>query len=416
MPVDSPAPGHNTVSRDTVYLDHAAATPLRPEVAAEMQRAADLAFANPSSPHAAGRRARAILEECRERILSLIGGRTAAGCRDRLIFTSGSTEANRLGVIGSAGDPPWAGAAPGAVAFSSRDHSSVSQAVGCLAAAGWEATLLRLDDRGTGAAAGAEFVAAHRDRATLLCVTPVCGQTGICEALEPATDAPAATAPLIHADATQAVAWLDLSFRSTAWTTLAFSPHKFGGPRGIGGLVVRGDVPLAPLVPGSQELGLRGGTEAVALAAGFARALELAVDERASTRRRVSDLRDLLERRFVAAAQAAGLETLVVGASCERAPHVATIAIKGLDRQAVVMAADLAGVCLATGTACASGSSEPAAAIVALGLPEWVARGAVRASIGGATSEHDVQNALGRLDLVFRGLASRGLQKPAHDR
>lgn len=413
MLVDSHSP-----DQDTVYLDHAAATPLRSEVAAEMQRAADLAFANPSSPHAAGRRARAILEECRERILSLIGGRTGAGCRDRLIFTSGSTEANRLGVIGSAGDPHRADSVPGAVAFSSRDHSSVSQACGRLAAAGWKATLVPLDGRGSGAAAGAEFVAAHRGLATLLCVTPVCGQTGICEVPEmAAADPPTTAAPLlIHADATQAVAWLDLSFHSTAWTTLAFSPHKFGGPRGIGGLVVRGDVPLAPLVPGPQELGLRGGTEAVALAAGFARALELAIDERASTRRRVSRLRDLFEQGFVAAAQTAGLETLVVGASCDRAPHVTTIAIKGLDRQAVVMAADLAGVCLATGTACASGSSEPAAAIVALGLPDWVARGAVRASIGGMTSEHDVHTALGRLDVVFRGLASRGLQKPTHDR
>jgi cysteine desulfurase len=144
--------------------------------------------------------------------------------------------------------------------------------------------------------------------------------------------------------------------------------------------------------------------------------LDLAVAEREATHRRVSQLRNLFEQGFVTAAQAAGIETLVVGTACDRAPHITTIALRGLDRQSVVMAADLAGVCLATGTACASGSTEPAAAIVALGLPDWVARAAVRASIGPTTSEHDVQTALDRLGHVFRDLASRGLHNPVSDR
>jgi cysteine desulfurase len=157
------------------------------------------------------------------------------------------------------------------------------------------------------------------------------------------------SAVLVHADATQAAAWIDLTFQASGWTTLALAPHKFGGPRGIGAVVVRGDVPLAPVTPGPQELGLRGGTEAVALAAGFARAWDLAVAEREATHRRVSQLRDLFEQGFVTAAQAAGIETLVVGTACDRAPHITTIALRGLDRQSVVMAADLAGVCRGAG-------------------------------------------------------------------
>ncbi|MGI9176731.1 MAG: cysteine desulfurase family protein [Pirellulales bacterium] len=412
MTVDSsPRPG------SSVYLDHAAATPLRPEVAEAMQRAAHEAFANPSSPHAAGRRARAVLEESRERILSLIGGQTSGSRRDRLVFTSGATEANRLAVIGSGRGMTGEGGLRGAVACSAREHSSVALAAACLAADGWVATTLSLDSRGSAAAAATAFAMTHRGRPLLLCTTPVCGQTGIAEtAWMKAAAMENLAAFLVHADATQAAAWIDLSFHAAGWTTLALAPHKFGGPRGIGAVVVRGDVPLSPVTPGPQELGLRGGTEAVALAAGFARAWELAVAEREATRRRVSHLRDLFEQGVVAAAEAAGIETLVVGRASDRAPHITTIAFRGLDRQSVVMAADLAGVCLATGTACASGSSEPAAAIVALGLPDWVPHAAVRASIGPTTSADDVQTALARLDRVFRGLASRGLHNLVSDR
>lgn len=411
MTVEFPAAGGGFI-----YLDHAAATPLRPEVAEAMQAATDGAFANPSSPHAAGRRARAVLEDCRERILSLVGGRMSGGHRDRLVFTSGATEANRLGVLGS-GRAAGTMARPGVVGVSARDHSSIMRAAERLAADGWGMTMLPLDGRGSTAAAAAEFAATNRGRMPLLCTTPVCGQTGIHDAgwrTFPERNQPPTL--LVHADATQAAAWHDLSWQSSGWTSLAFSPHKFGGPRGIGALVIRSDLPLAAVVPGPQELGLRGGTEAVALAVGFARALELAVAERAATRRRVSDLRDRFERGCVAAAAAAGIEALVIGTSYDRAPHVAAIAFNGFDRQAIVMAADLAGVCLATGTACASGSSEPASAIIGLGMPAWVARGAVRASIGATTSEHDVETALDRLDLVFRGLASQGLQNAASGR
>jgi cysteine desulfurase len=411
MTVESPAPGEGFV-----YLDHAAATPLRTEVAEAMQAASGGAFANPSSPHAAGRRARAVLEDCRERILSLVGGRMSGGRRDRLVFTSGATEANRLGMLGS-GRAAGTMARPGVVGFSARDHSSIVRAAERLAADGWGVAMLPLDGQGSAAAAAADFAATNRGRTLLFCTTPVCGQTGIRDAgwrTFPERNQPPTL--LVHADATQAAAWHDLSWQSSGWTTLAFSPHKFGGPRGIGALVIRGDVPLEAVVPGPQELGLRGGTEAVALAVGFAQALELAVAERVATLHRVSGLRDRFEQGCVAAATAAGIETLVVGTSCDRAPHVATIAFNGFDRQAVVMAADLAGICLATGTACASGSSEPAAAIMALGMPAWVARGAVRASIGATTSEHDVETALHRLDRVFRGLAAHGLQNAADGR
>jgi cysteine desulfurase len=384
---------------EPVYLDHAAATPLDPEVAAAMAEAAGVAYANPSSPHAAGRAAKRILEDARERILEAGGGRVTGAVRDRLVFTSGATEANRLAVLGLAGGAT-ARRAEGMVALSARDHSSLRTPAAELGARGWQIVELPL------VAAGAvDFAHAGSLPASpaprILATTTVCGQTGIRDD-EDGMGKLAGAGWLVHADATQAAAWDDLAFAAGPWATLTLAPHKFGGPRGIGGLMVKSGVSLAPVDPGPQELGLRGGTEAVSLAAGFARAVQRAAADRASASARVAVLRDRLEQKLIARAREAGIDALVIGAKARRAPHVTLVALAGLDRQAVAMAADLAGVCLATGTACASGSAEPPAILAALDLPEPFRRGAIRLSLARTTTEDDIERALVRLEVVFR--------------
>jgi cysteine desulfurase len=167
---------------------------------------------------------------------------------------------------------------------------------------------------------------------------------------------------------------------------------------------VRHGTPLEPFLPGPQELGLRGGTEAVSLAVGFARALEVVVAGREATVRRVTALRDRFEKGFLEAAAAQGIEAVLVGRDGRRAPHIASLALAGVDRQAFVMAADLEGVCLATGTACASGASEPPAVLSALGLPERLRAGAIRASIGPTTTAAEIELATSRLQRVFERL------------
>jgi cysteine desulfurase len=390
---------------EPVYLDHAAATPLDPEVAAVVAETARAAYANPSSPHAAGRAAKRVLETARERILEALGGRVTGVSRDRLVFTSGATESNRLGILGLAGSPD-ARPTGGMVAISARDHSSLRAAAGALGAGGWQVVDLPLRAAGTvdfmSAAAGPGAPAAR-----ILATTTVCGQTGIRDDLQGAT-ALAADGWLVHADATQAAAWDEIRFATGPWATLALAPHKFGGPRGIGGLVVKAGISLAPIAPGPQELGLRGGTEMVALAAGFARALQLVSADRAHAAARVTTLRDRLERGLVAAAREAGIEPLVIGADSQRAPHVTLVALAGLERQAVAMAADLAGVCLATGTACASGSAEPPAILTALGLPERYRSGGLRLSLARTTTTADVDRALARLAAVFARIGPSG--------
>jgi cysteine desulfurase len=410
-----------------IYLDHAATTPMRDEVAAAMEEARPATFANPSSPHAAGRHAKARLEDCRDRILELVG---ATGRGDRLVFTSGATESNRLAVLGLA-----AVARGGAAAHSARDHVSCRAAVAELAArAGWDTLCVPLSPDGMlDTACFLRWAADRPPGPRLLTTTLVCGQTGILEAglVEAAAHAGSgpdggAAAPLaaavpgvfVHVDATQAVGWCDVSFPRLPATTLALAPHKFGGPRGIGGLVIRGGVPLAPVVAGPQEGGLRGGTEAVTLAIGFATALELTVGERAAEARRIALLRDRFEARLTQAAEACGAEVHVVGAGGSpawRAAHISTLAFSVLgpagtrrrcDRQAFVMAADLEGVCTATGTACASGSSEPSPALVAMGLPEAVVEAAVRFSFGRETTAAVVDEAVARLGRVLSRMAA----------
>lgn len=413
--MESPSPPEPDGS---IYLDHAAATPLEARVAEAMREAA-AAFANPSSPHAAGRAAKRILEDAREQILELVGARTSGSNRDRLVFTSGATEANRLGLLGLAAGRRAAGEAPGWVGCSARDHGSIRSAATELARDGWQVVELPLSASGQldrrGSSIGCDAIlpgggqVSGRQAAGILTVTTVCGQTGIREDLAAvATVAGDRPGLSIHADATQAAAWDDLAFADSLATTLALAPHKFGGPRGIGGLVIRGRAKLAAVAPGPQELGLRGGTEAVALAVGFARALELATAERRERTSRVEGLRQRLEIGLLAAARKAGIEALVVGGTAPRAPHVTMIALASCDRQVVALAADLAGVCLATGTACASGSSEPPEVLHAMAIEPRLLAGGIRLSLGGTTTAHEIETAITRLGEVFWRLGPNG--------
>ena len=393
-----------------VYLDHAAATPLNPEVAAAIAEAQAVAFANPSSQHALGRAAQSLLEDARERIMAVLGGRGVGVGRDRLVFTSGASEANQLAIRGMA-----AGAGrSGEVWFSRRDHPSSVNAALAAGRQGWRLRELSLDEtNGTAAAAlvatdGASKVdgGSKADGPRLAVLTLGCSQTGSLEDM-------AAIAGLVshqrgrgdilfHVDATQAAGFLPLEFHGSPAATLALAPHKCAGPRGIGGLLIRGGVAIEPLQVGTQEQGLRGGTEAVPLAVGFARAVELAAADRDHAARRVAGLRDRLEARLLDSARLAGIPAVVIAAGALRCPHISTLAFPGIDRQTLAMAADLAGVCLATGTACASGSSEPAPALLAMGLPPEVVHSAVRLSIGRTTTESDIDQAVERIAPLLR--------------
>jgi len=399
----SESPFHPTADADRcetarVYLDHAATTPQDAEVAEAVTRAARDAFANPASPHAAGRRARHLLEDARERVLAALGGRGTGRSRDRLIFTSGATEANHLGLRGSVA----AAVGEGAILVTARDHASLRQAARAVASPG--RPLVEVPLAANGLPRRSETVPLDRLAATL---TLVCGQTGSIE-----TPAGLELPGIVHCDATQAAGLLDIRFADWPLTTLVAAPHKFGGPRGIGCLLARHDLPLEPLLPGPQEQGLRGGTEPVPLAVGFALAIERAVCRRQDSAARVRSLRDRFERELAAACGRMGITATVVAAGADRAPHLSTIAFfrehLPADRQAIVMAADLAGICCSTGAACESGASEPSPALLAMGLSRSEAGAAVRFSFSDRSTDAELDACVARLPtIVDRCLAVR---------
>ena len=373
------------------YLDHAAATPMLPEVANAMQEASR-AYGNPSSVHAAGREARRALEDARERIVAATGGRTTGQQRDRLLFTSGATEANQMAITGlMPADRSHAPSVQPPLLHSARDHAATQAAARLLSDAGRAVTELSLDPRGLLDTTAVRDAAATAPQA-ILSTTLACSQSGTLDDLTAIAAAfPHAT---LHVDAVQAVGRVPFTLSDLPAASVSLAAHKLGGPHGIGGLLLRAGVAIRPLLPGTQERGLRGGTESVALAVGFATAIEHAVRTQAQETVRLTALRDRFEQTLRTEATAAGAEVVVIGGEVPRTPHISVVAFPGRDRQATVMAADLANICLASGTACSSGSSEPSPALVASALPNSLVDSAVRISLGWSTSDADIDCAL----------------------
>jgi cysteine desulfurase len=197
-----------------------------------------------------------------------------------------------------------------------------------------------------------------------------------------------------HTDAAQVVGKLPVDFRALGVTALTLAAHKFHGPLGIGVIILRGDAALRPqLFGGFQQAGLRPGTESLALVVGTCRALELWHHERDARALRLAQLRDAFEAEILSGWPRA----VVIGHAAARLPHTSNIAFVGLDRQALFMALDQAGVACSTGSACASGSSEPSPAHLAMGLDRSLIASALRFSLGATTSGAEVHQAAGRI-------------------
>jgi cysteine desulfurase len=208
----------------------------------------------------------------------------------------------------------------------------------------------------------------------------------------------------LHTDASQVVGKLPVDFRALGAATMSFAAHKFHGPLGIGALVVRHEVALEPqFFGGFQQAGLRPGTESVALAVGMLTALESWHAEQDERRTRLTALRDEFERTILAHWP----EAIVIGADSPRLPNTSSIAFVGFDRQRLFIALDQAGVACSTGSACASGSSEPSPALVAMGLDEAVISSALRFSIGATTTAAEVAESSRRILNVCNDLRRR---------
>jgi len=382
-----------------IYLDHAATTPVRPEVRAAMEPFYGPQFGNPSSAHRWGRAARAALDEARERLAGTMGGRA-----DEVVFTSGGTEADNLAVLGA-----WRarrGDARRAVVSTPVEHKAVLAAVAHAAAEGAAERLLRIDRDGVVDPASADGMLGAD--AAVCSVMWVNNETGVVQPVPALAERARAGGVVMHTDAVQAFGRLPVDVRATPVDLLTISGHKLGAPKGVGALYVRRGTALAPLFHGgAQDRGRRPGTENVAYAVGLATAAELAVAEREAECARLVSLRDALEAAILGGAP----DAVIHGRGAARAPHVTSVSVPGVDGASLLLALDLHGVAVSGGSACQTGKAEPSHVLLAMGVEPALASGAVRLSVGALTTPACVARAaalLPRLAAKARAVAAAG--------
>lgn len=388
------------MSSDTIYLDHNSTSPILPDVVRVMADCYAAGLANPASVHHAGRESRRVVQDAREGIARLLGADASTSAADHVILTSGGTEANNLALRGLVGDEV------GRVIISGIEHPSVVGAADYLQRQGFELQRLRVTEQGVVDVEHLSELLEGRTR--LVSVMLGNNETGVLQPLrELAAICRQAGVPL-HTDAVQVVGKLPVDFHSLGVTAMSLSAHKFHGPVGIGALIVRHDSSLQPILYGGfQQMGLRPGTESVALCVGMHAALRLWHEQADARRLHMQSLRDRLESLL-----RASLPDLVVnGEKASRLPHTSSISFPGLDRQALLMALDLAGIACSTGSACASGSTEPSPVLRAMGCSETVLRGALRFSLAATTTVHDVDRAANRILQVVNDLRGKKISR-----
>jgi cysteine desulfurase len=356
----------------TAYLDYNATAPARPEVI-EAVRAALALPGNASSVHQAGRRARHAIEKAREAVAALVCARA-----DAVVFTSGGTEANNQAIA----------SATGPVLASSIEHDSV------LAAAG-DALRLPVDEHGQIDLAGLEERLATQ-RPALVSIMLANNETGVVQPVAEAAGMARRYGALSHCDAVQAAGKLDVSVADLGVDLLSLSAHKLGGPQGVGALVLGpGIEPRALLRGGGQERRWRAGTENLPGIIGFGRAAELVLADH-GWRRRVGSLRDELEAKILALAPSAR----IFGRGVPRLPNTSCLAMPGVGNETQLIAFDLEGVAVSTGSACSSGKVGPSHVLAAMGVAPAEAACAIRVSLGWASTQDDTArfvDAWGRL-------------------
>jgi cysteine desulfurase len=376
-----------------IYLDHNATAPILPQVADAMARAYASGGGNPASQHWAGRKARQALEDARESIAAILGASFGSSQPDRLIFTSGGTESNNLALLG------LARASPGHVIISSIEHPSIVEPAEELRRRGWIVDTLPVSSEGV--VEVERLVEMLRDETQLVSLMYANNETGVLQPVRRAAELCAARGVPLHTDAVQAVGKLPVNFAILGATAFSVSAHKFHGPPGVGALLIRHHAPLsAQMHGGFQQGGIRPGTEPVALAVGMQVALEQWHQEHTSTTGRLMLLRD----EFEAALRSGWPDLVINGENSERLPQTSNVSFPGLNRQALVMALDLAGVSCSTGSACASGSSEPSPTLVAMGCPAAILDGSIRFSWGQTTTPALMAEATKRILKVCNGL------------
>jgi len=360
-----------------IYLDHAATTPLDPHVAEVMLPYLTAVYGNPSSLHFAGRQAKRAMDEARATLAASLGAQPS-----EIIFTGSGSEADNLALIGVAQSQRSRGRH---IIVSSIEHHAILETAKYLATVGFEVQCLPVDAYGM---VGPDTLrrALCPDTA-LVSIMHANNEIGTVQPIAELAAIAHEHNCLFHTDAVQTVGQVPVDVKALDVDLLTFSAHKFYGPKGVGGLYVRTGVGLMPLVHGgAQEHGRRAGTENVAGIVGAAKALELARQRLDDEAARLTGLRDRLWEQISSRIHEARLN----GHPTKRLPNNVNVSFKGIEAEALLLKLSQAGIAASMGSACTSESIEPSHVIRALGLPAEWERGVLRFTLGGHTSEADI--------------------------
>jgi cysteine desulfurase len=378
----------------SIYLDHAATTPLRPEVLQAMEPFLAGNYANPSSVYRPAQEARSALDRARDGMAAALGARS-----QEVIFTGCGTESDNAAIKGVAFASQERGRH---IVTSAIEHHAVLHPVEELVERfGFESTIVPVDEFGLVSVDALE--SALRDDTVLVSVMWANNETGAIQPVEEIAELTRSRGIPFHVDAVQAAGTLLIDLAHMPIDLLSISAHKFYGPKGVGALFVRGGTPWWPLITGGgQERNRRAGTENVAGIVGMARALELRVQERAQAYNHARTLRDYLFEHIPARIPG----TRINGHLKSRLPNNANFSFEGVHGESLLVALDVAGIMASSGSACTSGSLEPSHVLQAMRVPHSVAQGSLRLTVGRDNTqeemEHTVEVLAGIVDRLRR--------------
>ena len=375
-----------------IYFDHNATTPVAPAVVEAVTRVLADSFGNASSVHHFGQQAKAVLDDARSAVAGLIGAEPS-----EVVFTSGGTEADNFALRGAAEAAEPAGRRH--LISTTIEHEAVLTTLKALSRRGWKVTLLPVD--ASGIVAPDALREAITDDTALVSVMHANNEIGTVQPIQELARIARERGAVFHTDAVQSAGKIPVDVRSLGVDLASLSAHKFYGPKGAGALWIRRGTRLTSILTGGKhERNRRAGTENVPAIAGFGAAASLAAKKLASEPRRLAALRDRLEDAVLATVKG----TAINGVREPRVPNTTNISFENIEAESLLIALDLEGIAVSTGSACSSGTLEPSHVLRAMGLPTHRTQNSIRISLGAGNTDAEVDQFLEKLPRVVEKL------------
>ncbi|MEK5197603.1 cysteine desulfurase family protein [Staphylococcus sp. FSL H8-0121] len=371
-----------------VYADYAATTPVKPEVVDSMMNIYQTHYGNPSSIHSIGRDARKYLDESRRTVAQCLGAKA-----NEVIFTSGATESNNTAIKGLVKANEHIG---NHLITTKIEHHSVLNVFEQLEREGYDVTYLDVDD--TGAIDLDQLEEVITDKTILVSIMFVNNEVGTVQQMYDIEDIVTATNALFHVDAVQAIGHLDINFDDFKFDTMSVTGHKFGGPKGVGALLVRENTPIQySQLGGEQETKRRAGTENLAQIVGFAKAIELAEQHRDENNIHLMNLKEL----FLVSLQERAIPFELNGSMVDTTGHIINLYFPFIDVETMLTLLDLSQIYVSSGSACTAGSTTPSHVLAAMYEDEERAKHSVRFSFNEITTEQEVKYIVAEIHKIY---------------